>query len=494
MKQQISALTTAFAEMRAMWTQTPKPPSWKRQTSAVSSHAVGEEELATAGFTGRCPETLAKIDGRLVKCLVDTGSEVSTVTESWFHQHFTNSHLQESHWFTLKAANGLDIPYVGLLEAEVDILGKVCRAPILVVKDAADPSTRRRKQEAPGLIGMNILSKVAGGLMFQGGVPTFLQPAIREARLEQTSVRGLGRVCRKVLLPAQAITCVKISGPELPHRHLLAEPTSCQLPPGIILVPTLVGPSNNNRYIRVANLSSEDRVLQPRTPIVTLHAIDSIESPEGLHRHVSSGAVFVDTQASVTREAPESVEPELPDFDGTAQHRQALLELLKEHQNVFSKGEQDLGYTDQVRHQIRITDEGPISQPYRSLPLHQYGEVREHLKGLLASGVIKESSSPYAAPTVIVRKKDGSIRLCVDYRRLNLKTIPDAYPLPRIQETFDALVGARFITTLDLASGYHQIAMDPNDACKTVFCTPFGLFEYTRMPFGLMTAPPPSSD
>lgn len=155
----------------------------------MSSHAVGEEELATAGVTGRCPETLAKIDGRLVKCLVDTGSEVSTITESWFHQHFTNSHLQErSHWFMLNAANGLDIPYVGLLEAEVDILGIVCRALILIVKDAAYPSTRRRKQEAPGLIGMNILSKVAGGLMFQGGVPTFLQPAIREARLEQTSV------------------------------------------------------------------------------------------------------------------------------------------------------------------------------------------------------------------------------------------------------------------------------------------------------------------
>ena len=90
---------------------------------------------------------------------------------------------------------------------------------------------------------------------------------------------------------------------------------------------------------------------------------------------------------------------------------------------------------------------------------------------------------------VIVRKKDGGIRLCVDYRRLNAKTIGDAYPLPRIQESFDTLVGAQFFSTLDLASGYHQIAMHPDDQHKTAFVTPMGLFEYTRMPMGLSLAP-----
>ena len=90
---------------------------------------------------------------------------------------------------------------------------------------------------------------------------------------------------------------------------------------------------------------------------------------------------------------------------------------------------------------------------------------------------------------VIVRKKDRSIRLCVDYRRLNNKTVKDAYPLPRIQETFDSLVGSKFFSTMDLASGYHQIAMAPEDRQKTAFATPFGLYEYTRMPFGLTGAP-----
>ena len=115
--------------------------------------------------------------------------------------------------------------------------------------------------------------------------------------------------------------------------------------------------------------------------------------------------------------------------------------------------------------------------------------MKEHIKGLLAQRVIVESHSPYAAPVVLVRKKDGSLRLCVDYRRLNLKTVGDAYPLPRIQESLDALVGAQYFPTLDLASGYHQISMDPRDQHKTAFTTPFGLYEYTRMPMGLASAP-----
>ena len=118
-----------------------------------------------------------------------------------------------------------------------------------------------------------------------------------------------------------------------------------------------------------------------------------------------------------------------------------------------------------------------------------FHEVKAHIQDLLTKGVVKPSHRPYAAPVVVVRKKNGSIRLCVDYRRLNSKTVKDAYPLPRIEESFNALAGAKYFTTLDLASGYHQIAMDPKDQDKTAFTTPFGLFEYTSMPLGLTGAP-----
>ncbi|KAG1934719.1 hypothetical protein F2P79_019745, partial [Pimephales promelas] len=115
--------------------------------------------------------------------------------------------------------------------------------------------------------------------------------------------------------------------------------------------------------------------------------------------------------------------------------------------------------------------------------------VRAHINQLLESQVIRESCSPYASPIVLVKKKDGSLRLCVDYRQLNAKTRRDAFPLPRIEESLDALSGARWFSTLDLASGYNQVPVSERDKSKTAFCTPFGLFEWNRMPFGLCNAP-----
>lgn len=99
--------------------------------------------------------------------------------------------------------------------------------------------------------------------------------------------------------------------------------------------------------------------------------------------------------------------------------------------------------------------------------------MKEHIVQLLAAEVIRESSSPYASPIVLVRKKDGSIRLCVDYRQLNIKTMKDAFPFPRIEESLDALTGARWFSTMDLAGGYNQVPVTASSRHKIAFCTPF---------------------
>ena len=183
--------------------------------------------------------------------------------------------------------------------------------------------------------------------------------------------------------------------------------------------------------------------------------------------------------------APSDAVP-CPAFDGTDDDRASLHALLNPYAHGFTHDELD---PEAVQHRIPTSDDAPVAQPYWSIPPNQLQEVKEHIKGLLAQRVIVESHSPYAAPVVLVRKKDGSLRLCVDYRRLNLKTVGDAYPLPRIQKSLDALVGAQYFSTLDLARGYRQISMDPRDQHKTAFTTPFGLYEYTRMPMGLASAP-----
>ena len=282
---------------------------------------------------------------------------------------------------------------------------------------------------------------------------------------------------------------VPVTGNQQTTSHLLASPLAQPLPGGLMVIPTLVSKDHSRRYIRVANLTQEDSHLPARTPIAVLHAVEPEEGHQQDITFTAGVKELVISKRPRAAQPPQPTSIPCPDFGGTADQRKRLQQLLDKHATAFTKDDSDLGYTDAVHHRIRTTDPKPVAQPYRRIPPHQFKEVQDHIRGLLAQTVIKESYSPYAAPVVIVRKKDGSIRLCVDYRRLNAKTVGDAYPLPRIQESFDALAGARFFSTLDLASGYHQIAMHPEDQHKTAFVTPMGLFEYTRMPMGLSSAP-----
>ena len=117
-------------------------------------------------------------------------------------------------------------------------------------------------------------------------------------------------------------------------------------------------------------------------------------------------------------------------------------------------------------------------------------EVRQHISKLLKQNVIRRCTSPYAAPVVLVRKEDGSLRLCVDYRQLNASTVKDAYPLPHIDEALEAISRSKYFSTIDLAQGYYQVATDPDDIPKTAFRVGTGgLYEYLRMPFGLCNSP-----
>ena len=167
----------------------------------------------------------------------------------------------------------------------------------------------------------------------------------------------------------------------------------------------------------------------------------------------------------------------------------AVHDLFYRYRDVFSKDDNDVGFTTTVKHTIRLQDDKPIVQPYRRIPPTQYEEVKNHIKKLLENKIIRESISPYALPIVLVRKKDNSRRLCVDFRLLNSKTHKEAFPLPRNEESFDALSGTKLFSTMDLTSVYIPFAMNDKEIEKTAFTTPMGLYEYLRMPFELCNAP-----
>ena len=136
-----------------------------------------------------------------------------------------------------------------------------------------------------------------------------------------------------------------------------------------------------------------------------------------------------------------------------------------------------------------IPGTGPIAQrPYSMNPL-ELAELKKQLDSMLEIGLIQPSASPWRSPVSFVDKKDGGNRLCTDYHKLNYVTIKNKYPLPKIDDLFDQLTGAKVFSKIDLRNGYHQLKIRAEDIPKTAFTTRYGLYEYNVMSFGLTNAP-----
>jgi transposase InsO family protein len=171
------------------------------------------------------------------------------------------------------------------------------------------------------------------------------------------------------------------------------------------------------------------------------------------------------------------------------EQKQQLRELLRRYQKVMAPPDVSLGTTHMVEHRIDTGEARPIKQAARRLPKVREHVVEEALEEMTKAKAVRPSESPWSSPIVLVKKKDGTIRFCVDYRELNAVTKTDAYPLPRIDDCLDSLGQSQWYCTLDLRSGYYQVPMAPEDVEKTAFVTKFGLYEFLVMPFGLTNAP-----
>ena len=258
----------------------------------------------------------------------------------------------------------------------------------------------------------------------------------------------------------------------------------------LLVARTLVDVARSEVPVRVCNLSTLPMLVYKNTLLGMVTSVDETDVLEAeTKRHtlntVQSG------EAAQERKMPEHLEEM---FKRSVEHldeeeTQKVADLLIRYQDVFSKGSHDLGCTGLVKHSIDTGDSRPLRQPYRRLPQGQQEEADRQVKEMLEQGIIQPSSSPWASPIILVKKKDGTMRFCVDYRRVNNVTVKDAYPLPRIDDTFDTLSGSRWFSTLDLASGYWQVELDEEAKIKSAFCVRGGLFQWKVMPFGLCNAP-----
>lgn len=469
---------------------------------------LGQEEEVqgpSVMLVGQCPQVEVGVGVVKLKGLLDTGSQISIISHSLLSQHFPESEVREPPAMVrIKAANNLHIPYLGYVQLDFDIEGhQIGPRGVFVVED--------RSASDPLIIGMNIIQPCWDAVFRNSEGPARL---FCKNPKSQSAWNAAFATCRRtgvttddghhgyvwaahrhgVTIPARSEVVVwgrAAAGRRDYHGLVEALPE-----PGAISVARSVAVVKNGRVpVRIRNLHdfpvSLDRY-QKLGQVTQVDSLDVYGVQDVCLEQEEEGTVKVSVVDVCMGEEPDQAFQvlklaERPDL--TQDEQRQLAALLHKWEKAFAAHEEDFGRTDVVKHSIPTGEAPPIRERFRPLPPLLYQDMRTLLEGMLQNGVITESSSPWAAPIVMVKKKDGSWRFCVDYRKLNSVTHKDAFPLPRIEETLTSMTRAEWFSTLDLASGYWQVEVDPQDREKTAFTTPVGLYEFQRMPFGLCNAP-----
>ncbi len=436
------------------------------------------------------------IDKIKVNCLLDTGSQVTTIPLSFYKKYLSHHPMQSlESLLEIEGANGQSVPYLGYVEVTLmfpkEFLGTNAEVTTLAL---VVPYLINVPQV---LIGTNTLDALYSSYVQKETVSP--NPASQgyaavlktlDVRHKQTCAETFGCVTLKGTVPETVlaghtavldeVVCLKCLPAE--KHTVISPPAMSSLPGGLLIASgsyTLPVKRFFSLPVVVKNETQSNIVIHPKTVIAELHAVQQV-----IDKPLAS-------DASETPEKPKS--PQITfDFGDSplpSEWKERISALLNSMPEVFALNDMDYGHTDKVKHRIKLRDETPFK--HRARPIHpqDISAVRKHLQELLAAGIIRESESPFASLIVVVRKKDNSVRLCIDFRKLNSQTIRDTYALPNLEEVFSVLTGSKWFSVLDLKSGYYQIEMDEADKQKTAFVCPLGFWEFNRMPQGITNAP-----
>ena len=435
------------------------------------------------------PSNLATVTIENVECqaLVDTGSVVSSISEGFYRKYLNYIHMYDINEifngrFTLNGANGQKINIAGYIKVDILLPGLKEKIPILMTvfqQSALD-------EEVPILIGTNVMDEWKHHLQRQHGgfhkIPA-INYAIDTWRTESTTVGIMKNIEATTIKPGMETKYIKsifyITHAKPYDRNVLFSPREqYEYGQRLEMEPTLIRIPANRR-----NLQVDIPVHNYSTHTYTVRAKEHIGKVESISRTNP----MVDNGDEQYKDFMQAFNME--QHDVTEEEQEKIKQLLWSFQDIFALNSHELGCCDLEQHVIELDDMTPIKERYRRIAPEMYEAVRAEIQRMLEDGVIQHSYSPWSSPITIVVKKDGSPRVCVDYRKINARTKKDAKSIPRIDETLDALRGAKVFSSLDLMSGYWQTAMEDRSRELTAFTAgPLGFYEFNRMPFGLTNA------
>jgi len=425
-----------------------------------------------------------------VNVLLDTGSDVSLAPYEVIEKN--KCRLRRSDTVAIKAANGSDVAIAGEATLPFRVAGKLLHTVVLVSKDVSEI-----------ILG-------SGWLRQHNCDWEFSNDRIRFGPTgDWIMLTGRSRTacCREYL--DQDITVEPHHMQLVPARATLFSPRRTpplatieprQLKKGVYIGRTLIPPKHDEARVCIMNTTARPVLVPAGTRLGHLQDVEVLEntagteSPENLPDQSLPETAQPSSASLPTPAKPtdDSVIPKLMDSlpdELSADQRKAARHLFEEYNDVFSKNEFDIGRTPLVECHIDTGNSRPIRQPLRRQPHKHMEAIDDHVNEMLRHGVIEPAASPWASNVVLVSKKDGSLRFCVDYRAVNAVTYKDAYPLPLIDNCINAMSGSSWFSTLDLRAGYHNIPVAEVDRDKTAFVTRRGCWRYTVMPFGLTCSP-----
>lgn len=481
----------------------PQAPGFKLQHVSTWGQGVGEriKSPREKQLIGKPNEISVAINDVQCTALLDTGATVSTLSEAFYNQYLSDVELHSlDDVINIECADGQLMPYLGYVCVDltpfgIPSLNKLNDCLFLVVPKS------NYNAHVPVLIGTNILQNLMDVTKQEFG-SRFLQDAaiytpwylafrciaLRERELHRHGyVLGLVKSAetdRVIIPPNSHVTILGYLDKKIPYHQvtvMMQQSEKSCIPSDVDIEATLhqyVYEECQTMPVTINNITTRTISISPKGVICEIQPV-AIEDTTVEKSSLSSSEQIEDIISKI----------QLPDDIGEDE-KQDCLNLLNSYRDIFSTGATDIGTTDKVKHRIELLDEIPFKQKYRRVPQALVEEVRTHIKDLLAAGIIRPSRSPFSSNVVLVRKHDGSLRLCIDYRYLNSRTIKDNYALPRIEEILDSLSGNTYFSVLDMKSGYHQIEIAEEHKERTAFTVgPLGFYEFNRMSFGLANAP-----
>ena len=418
------------------------------------------------------------VNGALIPFLLDTGAAVSLLREDTWNQVNTSGITLQVSEKQLVGVDGSPLQVLGEARVDLNLAGTDYPIAITVVSSLTSPA----------ILGLDFLQENAASVDLEKkelhltsrniSLPLYKSgdPADCPVDVVRVVTSGVLRVPPRSEMEVMASASNRIGE----GVWLLEQNPAKRLP--ITVAAAVVRGNTQEVPVRLVNTRSVPAVVQPGTAVAQVH-------PLGANDCFDTVAATVVEEDSAGKDDAlwQLVEESGGNLSGGEQ--QQFHQLLLTYSDIFATSDVELGRTNKMQHHIFTGDAAPVRQAVRRLTPQRREEVRRLLDEMLAQDVISPSSSPWASPIVLVKKKDGRTRFCVDYRKLNHLTRKDAYPLPRIDDTLNTLAGSKWFSTLDLISGYWQVELDQQTREKTAFCTPEGLFEFNVMPFGRCNAP-----